>query len=253
MYFATSEARPNEKLVRSCLTGSTCYTLFMAIRKISFASHEFYHVYNRGNSKQKIFHDTQDYKHFVNLLYIANTLEKFNLYDLFQSSNFQIYNFDRKDTLVHIGAYALMPNHFHVLLTEAQDGGISKFMQKLGTAYAMYYNQKYDRTGSLFEGKFKARHTDSDPYLKYTFSYIHLNPVKLIQNDWKKDGIKNKKQALDFLQKYEYSSYFDFLGVERLQSKVLSKEAFPRYFPKKEHFQKEIFDWLSFGENIIEV
>src|SRR3989344_979129 len=157
----------------------------MTIRKVDLVEGEYYHIYNRGNSKQNIFLDKEDYFRFISLLYISNTSESFNLYDLSRSSNFSVYEIDKTDILVHIGAFCLMPNHFHVLITQMEENGISKFMQKLSTAYSMYFNKKYKRTGCLFEGKFKSQHVDTDEYLKYLFSYIHLNPVKLIQEDWK--------------------------------------------------------------------
>ncbi len=179
------------------------------------------------------------------MLYISNTSENFNLYDLARDPNFDIYDLERKNLLVNIGAYCLMPNHFHILITQIEENGISKFMQKLGTAYSMYYNKKYERTGGLFEGKFKSQHLDTDRYLKYIFSYIHLNPIKLIQKDWKEKGIKNIKEAIDYLNKYTYSSCLDFLGEKRVQNKILNTESFPKYFPNKASFIEEILEWLT--------
>ena len=124
----------------------------MAIRKVSFVPGEYYHLYNRGNSQQKIFHDKQDYSRLVDLLYACNSENNFRMFGLSRGQSF--YDFERDKKLVSIGAYCLMPNHFHLLVTEKDDGGISKFMQKVSTAYVMYYNKKYKRTGSLFEGKF---------------------------------------------------------------------------------------------------
>ncbi len=138
-----------------------------------------------------------------------------------------------------------MPNHFHILLTEAVEGGVSKFMQKLGTAYSMYYNKKYQRSGGLFEGKFKSQHANTDEHLKYLFSYIHLNPIKLIQKDRKEKGIKNIKDSIEYLNKYSYSSYLDFIGTKRIQNKILNIEPFPRYFPNSTFFNQEILEWLS--------
>ncbi len=217
----------------------------MSIRKVSFVQGEYYHIYNRGNSKQKIFRDEQDYKRFIDLLYISNTKEKFNLFDLNRTSPFNVYNFEIKNHLVFIGAYCLMLNHFHILVTEIEKGGISKFMQKVSTAYSMYYNKKYKRTGGLFEGKFKSEHINNDRYLKYLFSYIHLNPVKLIQNDWKEKGIRDKQQAVKYLQNYQHSSYLDYIGMKRIQNKLLNTKAFPDYFPTPKLMQKEIFEWLN--------
>lgn len=220
----------------------------MSLRKVNFAKGEYYHIYNRGNSKQKIFRDKEDYLRFIALLYIANTSDKFNIYDLKKYVNSDIYEKEKSDSLVGIGSYCLMPNHFHILITEKVEGGISNFMQKLSTAYVMYYNKKYERSGSLFESKFKSKHIDKDNYFKYLFSYVHLNPIKLIQKDWKEKGIKNKTESIEYLNKYEYSSYLDFIEEERSQNKILDLKEFPTYFPDKKSFIKDIFEWLSYKE-----
>ena len=216
----------------------------MSIRPTPFVAGEIYHIYNRGNDKKIIFHDNQDYKRFIDLLYLSNT--KINLRISKISEDISI--FDRGERLVNIGSYCLMPNHFHLILMQTENGSISKFMQKLTTAYSMYYNKKYKRTGSLFEGKFKAKYIKDDRYLKYLFSYVHLNPVKLIQKDWKEKGINNKSQALNFLEKYKNSSYLDYLGIPRNESIVLNREVFPNYFPSKDKFKTEIFEWLSYNK-----
>jgi putative transposase len=218
----------------------------MSIRKVAFVPGEYYHIYNRGNSKQIIFRDEEDRTRFLDLLYISNSFKNFNIFDIRKFSS--IFEIERGNPLVHIGAYVIMPNHFHILITESENGSISKFMQKLSTAYAMYYNQKYKRVGGLFEGKFKSRHATNDKYLKYLFSYIHLNPIKLIQPKWKEEGIRNRKEVIEYLDKYLYSSYFDYKGIERCHSSILSKDVFPEYFPTKNSFDKEIFDWINYGE-----
>ena len=164
------------------------------MRKTSFAVGEYYHLYNRGNSKQKIFLDKKDYDHFLKLLYICNSENNFVLRDIGES----LFDFDRNNIFVYIGAYCLMPNHFHILVKEKEEGGITKFMQKFSTAYVMYINTKYKRTGSLFEGKFKSQYLNTDKYLKYIFSYIHLNPLKLINKNWRTSIIKDNSK----LEKY---------------------------------------------------
>jgi putative transposase len=216
----------------------------MSIRKVNFVQGEYYHIYNRGNSKQKIFNDEKDYKHFIQLLYLSNTIRKVILRDISKD----VFNFDQEKEIVSIGAYCLMPNHFHILITQTENGSISKFMQKLSTAYSMYYNKKYKRTGSLFEGKFKSEHINNNKYFKYLFSYIHLNPVKLIQKDWKEKGINNKKEVLEFLDQYKYSSYLDFLEEKRIQNKIINTEIFLKYFINKNSFIKEIFEWLNYNK-----
>jgi putative transposase len=216
----------------------------MSVRKVKLVSGEYYHIYNRGNSKQKIFLDQEDYFRFMGLLYACNQKDNLKVGNLNKGQT--LYDIERNESLVDIGAYCLMPNHFHLLLTQSEDKNISNFMQKLSTSYSMYFNKKYNRTGGLFEGKFKSQYVNEDRYLKYLFSYIHLNPVKLIQKDWKEKGIENKKEAINFLNQYHYSSYLDFLGEKRVQNKILNIKAFPNYFSNKESFLDEIFEWLSY-------
>lgn len=215
----------------------------MAIRKVSFAPGECYHIYNRGNGKHKIFHDKKDYQRFLELLYICNQKSRIKVRS--RDLNKSTFDSDRNTTIVSIGAYCLMPNHFHILLIENDEGGVSKFLQKLTTGYVMYYNQKYKRSGSLFEGKFKSEHVGNDRYLKYLFSYIHLNPAKLTDDGWKNKGIKNIKKSLEYIKKYEYSSY---IAPQKIKSyiKILSPEAFPNYFLNREQQDKELVSWLEY-------
>lgn len=220
----------------------------MSLRKIPFVSGEYYHLYNRGNSKQKIFNDEEDYRRFVATLYTCNSENNFRMSLIKDGAGNNPYLWERGNQIVSIGAYCLMPNHFHLLVTEKENGGISKFMQKLSTAYVMYHNIKYGRTGGLFEGKFKSEHLDIDQYLKYIFSYIHLNPIKLMQKDWKEVGIKNKKASLNYLGNYRHSSYLDFKGLERKESAILDKKAYPDYFPSTKNFEREILDWITYKD-----
>ena len=216
----------------------------MSTRKVNFEINEFYHTYNRGNSKQKIFQNREDYERFVKLLFLSNGNNSFKIHFIKDDI---VYDFDRGGQLIDIGAYCLMPNHFHLLIKEKTENGTSKFMQKLTTAYVMYYNEKYKRTGSLFEGKFKSEHLDKDRYLKYIFSYIHLNPVKLIEPKWKETGIKNKNKTIDFLKDYRHSSFKDFFKEVRIESNILNIKAFPDYFPTAKTFIKEIIEWINYN------
>lgn len=215
----------------------------MSKRPMPFVASEHYHIYNRGNSKQTIFHDDADYHRFVKLLYIANSDKNMTTRDF---SKF-VYDIKRGNRLVSIGAYCLMPNHFHLLLLQTEKGDISKFMQKVSTAYSMYYNNKYGRSGTLFEGKFKSEHADNNNYLKYLFSYIHLNPLKLIDPQWK-EKTGGHTQQLNFLKSYKFSSYLDYLGKERVDKVIIDRVDFPRYFSTPSSTQSEIFDWLSFND-----
>ena len=212
-------------------------------RKISFAEGEFYHIYNRGVEKRNIFNNDDDRKRFQALLYLCNSSEPV-IYRLIQGSTLYKFNVGKK--IVAIGAYVLMPNHFHLLVRETTEGGITEFMRKLNTAYSMYFNKKYDRVGPLFQGTFKAEHIAKDEYLKYLFAYIHLNIIKLIQPDWKEIGLRNVKLAKEFLDNFTFSSYFDYCGTQCEETVILSKDLFPKYFLDRYSFQKYLDDWLTY-------
>ena len=111
----------------------------------------------------------------------------------------------------------------------------------------MYFNKKHHRTGSLFEGRFKSEHVDSDNYLKYLFSYIHLNPVKIIQPAWQEQGIGNLQDTFRYLDEYQYSSYVDN-RIDRSESNILSREKFPEYFTTKQEYDAEMKEWLVYKE-----
>ena len=123
-----------------------------------------------------------------------------------------------------------MPNHFHILIHEKTEGGISTFIQKLSTAYSMYFNKKYERSGSLFQGKFKTKYIDNEPYFNWLFSYIHLNPIKISDPKWKENGITNLEKTKSFLSSYQYSSHVDYFIKKRPESAILNKDVFPDYF-----------------------
>jgi len=203
-------------------------------------------LYNRGNDKRFIFENDHDKKRFQELLYIANSTKPFVLRDLTEN----VYQIRRPDTLVDIGAYCLMFSHFHLLAHEKVEGGISRFMQRLATAYAMYFNLKYKHSGTIFESKFKARHANEDKYLEYLFAYIHLNPVEHIEPEWKNIGIKNLRKTEKYLQGYNFSSYPDYTqGEGRAENKIISHEAFPKYFSSVKDVKEFHNIWLNFEKS----
>lgn len=217
-------------------------------RDCVFAESEYYHIYNRGNNKANVFFTPSDYERFILLLYVCNGTNRVAVKDIPQSSRGPTSGkwgeIERGEQLVDIGAYCLMPNHFHILIRERTEGGVTTFMKKLGTGYSMYINKKYDRTGGLFEGRFKARLVDSDEYLKYLFAYIHLNPVSLVDSSWKEKRLLNKKQTQKYLDTYSYSSYSDYMGTEREEGLILDRESYPQYFSTASDFTTFADEWL---------
>ncbi|MFA5936335.1 MAG: transposase [Candidatus Paceibacterota bacterium] len=227
----------------------------MSYRKVPFVQEEFYHIYSRGNSKQKIFLDDQDRDRFLKLLYLCNSEKSIDFREDIVRKEIDAWDFDRGELIVSMGAWVLMSNHFHLYITinslrkqgfrKGLKNEITEFMHKLLTSYSKYFNKKYKRTRGLFEGKFRSVHIENDNQAKYLFSYIHLNPIKLIDSKWKENGVKNTKKVKSFLEKYFWSSYLDYRGVVRSPNKILNTKVFPEYFKNINDFDSEINDWLE--------
>ncbi len=143
----------------------------MANRNHVFAVDEFYHCYNRGTDKRTVFEDAQDFDYFQKSMKAYNTslvLGKLRLYENEITS---------ESKLVEIVSYCLLPNHYHIILKECAEHGISQFMQRVGVGYTMYFNEKYKRSGGLFQGAFKSKHIESDQDLRQVISYVTYNNI----------------------------------------------------------------------------
>jgi len=223
-------------------------------RKTPFVPENYYHIYNRGIDKRIIFKSIYDYQRFIMLLYVANSQDPIRLDDLINKSHKsyqEIFKIERDKPLVSIGAWGLMTNHFHIVLREEVRGGISKFTKKFGTGYSMYFNIKYERAGGLFGGPFKSKYISDDLYLKHLFGYIHLNSLDIKFSGWEKlVDKKHPKEWKDFLKNYPYSSYKDYIGIERPEGNILNKDVFPDYFSEKNSFENFIDSYLSFNLDI---
>lgn len=145
----------------------------MAIRKVEFVNNEHYHIVNRGIDKREIFMDINDLARFFQGMEEFNTIDSIG--SIYQNSFHQLRcKAPKQKKLVNFICYSLNPNHFHFILEQLVDKGIEKFMHKIG-GYSKYFNYKYGRSGSLFQGKFKAVHIDSDAQLLHTSVYVNLN------------------------------------------------------------------------------
>lgn len=184
----------------------------------------FYHVYARGLNKQRIFRDQADFVKYLQL---------FERYlSLAESKNQVGLSFPNYFNRVELVCFCLMPNHFHLLIYQRQQGTMTQFMRSLLTSYSMYFNKKYKRTGPLFESRYKASLISDDTYLEHITRYIHLNP-----RDW---------------QEYEYSSlpyYMQQISDEWIRpGRIISQFATPKEY--KEFLQdyvqnKEMLDILK--------
>ncbi len=192
-----------------------------------FAQNEWYHCFTRGVEKRTTFETHRDFDRFLHLLYLCNNTESIKLSDYKSKSREDIFSIPRDEEIVHIGAYVLMSNHFHLLIKQVTPHGISNFMQRLGTGYTMYFNIKNVRVGNLFVRPFRSRHIPDDRYFQKIISYIHLNPYELAEPEWKLGKVTSKNKATDFLKSYSYSSFIDYyLPGIRAERAIINTEAF---------------------------
>jgi len=209
------------------------------------------HVLNRGVDKRKIFLDDQDRFRFIHDLFEFNDQKKVNnVFHSFHKHEHNEYNdigchyiqkpaIPKRNLLVQIHAFCLMPNHYHLLLSPKIDTGISQFMQKLNMGYSKYFNEKYKRKGTLFEGKYKSVAIKNESHFIYIPYYIHFNPLDLEAPEWRKEELKNYKKAMNFLNQYRWSSHLDFMGKKNFPS-VTQRTFLLKVFGGQEDYKNSI-------------
>lgn len=143
------------------------------MRKVPFTEGEFYHIYNRGVDKRNIFSEHYDFSRFLESMEAFNTIEPIG--SIYERTFSKIKFGSSTSKLVDFICYCLNPNHYHFILRPAVDRGIEKFMHRLATGYTNYFNEKYDRSGALFQGRYKSVHIDSNEYLLHLSAYVNLN------------------------------------------------------------------------------
>lgn len=161
----------------------------------------YYHIYNRGVEKRKIFRDKQDYIVFLRFLKEYLLPPKHQSLIKLQKITPRRKPINCYDD-IQLLAFCLMPNHFHLFIKQKSPEGLKPFTRALLSSYVKYFNTKYNRIGHLFQGRYKAILIENDAYLLHITRYIHCNPRNLIAKD-------------SPLQKYSYSSYINYLGERK--------------------------------------
>lgn len=204
----------------------------MPYRTTPFVNGQFYHIYNRGLEKQIIFTKRNDYSRFIQALFyysIQNPKPKLSIYR--QSKIFPI---DSTKKIVDILCYCLMPNHFHLLVKQNQENGISEFMRKFIHSYTKYRNAKYNRQGPVFQGMFKAIRVESDEQLIHLSRYIHLNPlVSFIVKD---------------LKFYPWSSYTSY--ITNISNEEIARDEILKFFKFPSGYEKFVLDQAEYGKTL---
>lgn len=219
------------------------------MRKIIFANDEYYHIYNRGVDKRRIFLDRNDYIRFLHNLYEFNDKNPAMEFsriakDIKNVGGLASHMEKKREKLIEIICFCLMPNHFHLIMKQNVNNGISRFMHKLGTGHTMAFNIKRKRIGSLFQGNFKAIHIKNETYLTHLSRYIHLNPVELKEANWKESGIKNWKIINELLNNYRWSSYLDYINKKNFPS-ITDRKLLLNIFGNTKQYKKFITEWIA--------
>jgi putative transposase len=194
----------------------------MPSRIFPFVNGQYYHIYNRGIEKRRVFANRSNLNRFISsMIYyqLEGPKSKFSNYLKRKSLKYS------ENKIVDILCYCLMPNHFHFLLKQLKDNGVSEFTSKLTNSYTRYFNTKNNRVGPLFQGEFKAVMVESDEQLLHLSRYIHLNPLV--------------SYLVKELKQYEWSSYNEY---KTNQPGICAKEDVLAFFKKPEKYQEFVHD-----------
>ena len=203
----------------------------MALRKVPLVSGEYYHILNRGVAKMQIFNSLRDYERFFRTMQYYKIDSDKPKFSAFSPNTF---NIDSTKRTVEITAYCFMPNHFHFLLKQVKDKGITEFMSKLCNSYAKYFNIKNERVGPLLQGDFKAIHIDDNEQLLQLARYIHLNPlVGFITKD---------------LETYKWSSYPEYVSSN--EGGICEKDIILSQFDNKNSYKQFVMDHIDYAKKL---
>ncbi len=250
----------------------------MPHEKRQFENGEIYHIITRRIGNELLFGDINDYYRGNFSIYefnndnpvsIARRRQQRAAFKKFEQSvrglpltDFtegcpRILEPDRREKLVEVLAFCLMPNHIHLLLRQIKNNGISKFMLKFGSGYSIYFKEKYQikLKGHFFQDRFSAVHIETDEQLRVVFVYIHTNPIALIEPGWKENGIVNPKKAIEFLEdEYRWSSYWDYLGKKNFPSITEAERDFlTEVMGGIQGCKQAVSDWIQYKGEIAEL
>lgn len=203
----------------------------MPYRIIPFVNGQYYHIYNRGSEKRSIFESRRDYQRFLKTLKYYQIDGPKSRFSHFPSLIVPKLDYSKK--MIEIIAYCLMPNHFHLLIKQIREKGITEFMSKFINSYTKYYNTKYNRVGALLQGMFKAVLMENNEQLLHVSRYIHLNPISSF--------------LVKELNQYEWSSYSEYvMGTEGIcyKNEVLSHCKSPQ------EYQQFVLDQVAYAREL---
>lgn len=218
-------------------------------RKEKFIPGEYYHIYNRTLFKRPEFTDYKNSKRLKQAFLLANSTHSGRAFQFLRDNKDATIKdaveiAERGERLVDVLCYAIMPNHYHLLLKERQKKGISSFIHKCNISVAKYINIKNNRSGPLFESLFKSKYITTNDYLLHLSLYIHLNPLDfLIGKQWREHRMRNWDQIKKELINYPYSSLKNFLDVNHEDKIISGKEIITDQFKNTKEYELFLQEW----------
>lgn len=211
----------------------------MPARTVPLVTEEYYHIFNRGINKQPIFLNVRDCRRATNVFrYYQLSSSKLRYSKFIKLSDEEKETYwsnvkNEEDRLVEIVCYCLMPNHFHFLVKQTKDIGISTFMRKFQDSYTRYFNTRYEGIGPILQGQFKAILIEDDEQLLHLSRYIHLNPLS-----------SNVVKDFSALKEYSWSSFPEYLGRSNID--FCNKEIVLSNFKSTEDYETFTLDRASY-------
>ena len=210
---------------------------------VAFPNGKFFYLRNSGLENRIIFSSKEDFDRFEAYLYLLNAVESARAANFFVGGREAgIFTSARGEPLIALGAYSITPTDFHLIATPRIEGGIGKFMQKLQTAYTMYFNRKYQHAGRIFHGAYSANAADSHAHLKYLFANVHLNPARLFDKYWD-ESVGNEFESLaSKAMQYRYSSAGEYAKSKFV---ICAPRDFPLYLLRAKNAAVHVRFWLQ--------
>ena len=203
----------------------------MPSRIVPFVNNHLYHIFNRGIAHMPIFCDKWDYKRFTKTFFYYQLQGPKPKFSLFSPQNNKL---DTNQKIIEVIGYCLMPNHFHFLLQQKADGGITEFVSKISNSYTKYFNTKNERVGPILQGEFKSVLVETDEQLIHLSRYIHLNPLV--------------SYLTDNLESYPWSSHPEYVGINR--TSFCSKDIILKQFKSSEDYKQFVLDQEDYGRKL---
>ena len=212
-----------------------------------------FHLLNRGVEKREVFLSSADRLRFIHDMHDFN--DKNNAYKSYafrRMGKAEISLSQKKEEIIDLLCWVLMPNHPHILLIEREDGAAGVFSRKVFGGYTMYFNEKNERSGVLFQGRTKIIRVDEDAHFLHLPFYIHANPLGLFQQDWKESGIRDTEEAIKFLEEYRWSNLRDIIGLKNEEFTYLTNKKlfFEMFNTDGEKYREDFRGWIRSRGNV---